>query len=143
MMFGWLPLSDRKGLPTPRVLFRHMDWCSGCFVARTHDRFIEDWLDIDRSEGDVIVLSTAYDDIDPSVIAHEHRHFQQHYFQSLPRLGACIPFDPGDGSLEAWNVGIRNFYRSQPWEMDALRYELRIAKTEKSESQRLAVMGMN
>jgi hypothetical protein len=136
-IFSWLPLSDRKGLPTPRVMYADLDWCGGCFIARTAERCIDEDFGIDRREADVIVLSTRHGDVPGSTLAHEHRHFQQHYLQALPRIGVVRPFDDAGG----WDAGIRSYYGSQAWEMDALRYSMRAHRDETCEAQWAAVFG--
>lgn len=138
-MFEWLPLSDRKTMPTPRVVYLDLAWCGGYYAGRTTTHCLDDfgsWLD--RKDGDIIVLSTHWGDPRPGVIAHEHRHLQQHYVKSLPQIGLCKGTND-DGTLGTWEREIRTFFRTQPWEMDALRYERRIAPDEVSESMVQAV----
>lgn len=140
MSFDWLPLSDRKGLPTPRVLYMDLDWCLGCFVARTPERCVEDYFGIDRSERDVIVFSTHWGELAGSVVAHEHRHFQQRYLLGLPRLGTPINQVRDVRDAAHWRAAIKRFYTSQPWEMDALRYSVRVHLDEPTEQQLEAVL---
>jgi hypothetical protein len=82
---SWLPLSDRKTMPTPAVAFMDLDWCSACYLRRgdRHENL--------ESTGatDTIILSTHWGgDIRPSCIAHEYRHMQQHYLPDLPKATA-------------------------------------------------------
>jgi hypothetical protein len=86
---------------------------------------------MDLRDGDIIMVSTHWGDPHPGVIAHEHRHFQQHYLTSLPRIGRIEPFQQSD--TEGWERAIVEFYTRQPWEMDALSYQHRIAPGETSE----------
>lgn len=123
--FSWLPLSDRKGLPTPRVLLRDLCNVGGFFAPRTKERCIDEEFGFDRRESDHIVLSTHWGEPMGSTVAHEHRHFQQHYRLLLPQLGKVLPVDFGE-TQEDWVKGIHQFYTSQPWEMDALRYSMRV-----------------
>lgn len=132
---SWLPMSDRKGLPMPRVVFRDIAWASGAFFCRMAERCFDKELDADRNDGDVLVISTHWGQPSASTIAHEHRHFQQYYCLGLPQCGVVQPFQMmGDGE-EDWRAGIRRFYRAQPWEMDALRYAMRIHRDEKCECE--------
>ena len=135
-VFRWLPLSDRKGLPTPRVLFCDAPEFGGAFYCRTLSRAVDGlWLglEFDRYEADHIVLSTHWGDTPGSVIAHEHRHLQQFYRgTSLPAIGVQQPF-ADDGTYEGWRKAIRRYYRSMPWEMDALRYSMRTHRDQTAE----------
>lgn len=140
-MFDWLPLSDRKTLPTPRVVFVDLPAWGGYFACRTVERCIDDVTDIDRRDGDLIVLSTHWGDPRPGVLAHEHRHFQQHYLPCLPLMrGGQSGFDFGN-TLESWNRTIRRYFVTQPWELDALRYERRLAPDSVNEAMVRATRG--
>lgn len=125
---NWLPNSDRKGLPTPMVAFADLDWCSGCFLpAGIRYESLES-----TGSRDVLVISTRHG-ARPATIAHEHRHFQQHYLPSLPRLFAAESLDFGV-TFDSWCAAIRKFYRGRPFEMDALRYERRHVIDEQNEA---------
>lgn len=117
---SWLPISDRKTLPTPRITFMDLDWCGGCYCARGL-RFDDMEL---TGNVDTIVVSTHFGEVKPSVLAHEFRHMQQHYLPSLPRIFAAPTLD---FSGDKWEGAIRRFYRGRPYEADALRYERRLA----------------
>lgn len=121
---SWLPLSDRKGLPTPLVAFGDFADASGYFLARgiRYDEF--------ESTGarDVLLLSTVHGPR-PATLAHEHRHFQQHYIPGLPRIFAAPALQFGD-TVTTWRRAIRAFYLTRDFEMDALRYERRLAVDE-------------
>jgi hypothetical protein len=136
---SWLPLSDRKTMPTPAVAFMDLDWCSACYLRRgdRHENL--------ESTGatDMIVLSTHWGgDIRPSCIAHEYRHMQQHYLPDLPKAYAdgMLQLDFGD-TRESWLKSIRQFYRAMPWESDALRYELRLSPDQQNEESWQASFG--
>lgn len=146
MTLQWLPLSDRKTLPTVRIAYVDIEFAGGLFACRTDGRcLLQDLgLDIDRRDGDVIVLSTHWGDPHASTIAHEHRHFQQHYFPRLPRLGMVQPFDNGgDITIGGWRRGISQFYKRQRWEMDALLYSARISRDDSVEPHLDAVFSTN
>ncbi len=131
-------MSDRKDLPTPRVIFLDTGDFSGCFYARRIERCVDDWLDIDRSEADYIVLSTHWGDVSGSTIAHEHRHLQQYYSLVLPQLPKyqMNVVNVVEGLAEAdWSREIRRYYLTQPWEMDALRYSMKTHLDEHAEEQ--------
>lgn len=136
MNFSWLPLSDRKTLPTVKVLFKDFEYASGLFYPRTPNRCVDDWLEIDRGAIDVIVLSTHWGEPQMSTIAHEYRHFQQHYISNLPHwFGQSTASCAHDGTYRGWQNMIRNFYRSQAWEMDALLYSLKYARDDYVEAE--------
>ncbi len=140
-MLDWLPLSDRKGLPTPRVVLRDVADCSGRFYCRLPYRWVEHDIDIERSERDVILLSTHWGEPSASTIAHEHRHFQQRYLTGLPQSGHYRqPFSDG-GTVEGWRIAIRRYYREHPWEMDALRYSARVHVDDHNDAQLHATFG--
>jgi len=123
---SWLPISERKGLPTPAILFHHDPQCSGCYLARG-----EPWDQLEHcGERDVLMISTAHG-ARPSTIAHEFRHMQQRYVTALPRIGFSPALDFGD-TLEAWERAVKVFYR-RPWELDALRFESRLAPDDTNE----------
>ena len=140
-MINWLPLSHRKGIPQARYVYRDVEWCSGAFFHRTEESCYDERVGLDLKDGDVILLSTHWDNIRPATIAHEFRHLSQHYSLCLPQIGQPVPTQ-SDGTYETWEKEIRRFFRRQPWEMDALRYELRHAPDETSEEMWLVTMGL-
>lgn len=134
---NWLPLSERKTLPTPRMAFIDVTGCGGYCAYRTDYHCIEELTGWDRRDGDVIVVSTAYGDYErtAATLAHEYRHLQQNYFNDLPRLGTCQPFRQD----MPWEEAIRVFYR-QPCEFDALLFEHRFAP-EETNTKSLLILG--
>lgn len=119
---SWLPLSDRKSIPTPEVAYAEMHDCGGCYVPAGYRD--DDFETTGRR--DLIVLSTAFGEPRPTTIAHEFRHLMQRYLPSLPRLRFMPALDFGE-THETWTRAIRVFYRERPFELDALRYQTRIA----------------
>lgn len=136
--FTWLPLSDRKTLPSIKVVYRDIDYAAGLFYPKHTCKWIDHDLDMDRGESDIIVLSTRWGDPTESTISHEHRHFQQHYFLGLPQIGILVPFE-NDGTHEGWKAGIKAYYQKQPWEMDALLYSERVIRNDSNDEQMEAV----
>lgn len=127
---SWLPLSDRKTMPTPEVVFLDMPWCSACYKPRG---FASDELEATVAR-DVLFISTHWGkDIRPSTFAHEYRHMQQYYIPALPKIMFDVhQLDFGD-TYDTWARALRTFYRTRPWERDALRYERTFSSDEENE----------
>lgn len=121
---SWLPMSDRKGMPTPQIAYADLDWCSGCY-CKAGTRF-EDM----EAPGarDTIFVSTRFGDVRGAVLAHEYRHLQQHYITSLPKSFNARALDFGQ-TFESWSNAIKEFYK-RPYELDALLYERRLSPDE-------------
>lgn len=118
---AWLPMSERKGMPTPEVRFLdRIDSASGYYLRRGGRN--DDYSHTGRR--DVLVIG-AHGTDRAATIAHEFRHMQQHYVLALPRIGDSPTIDFGT-TTEEWERGLRIFYR-RPWEFDALRFERRLA----------------
>lgn len=139
MTFNWLPLSDRKTLPSVRVLYVDITEAAGYFVSRTEHRCFNEEFQIERSERDVIVLSTHWGDPTGTTVAHEHRHFQQRYGLSPVRLGRPLELEPRGETYEDWAQWMRRFY-SQPWEKDALLYSLKHDRDDATQQQYEALL---
>jgi hypothetical protein len=118
--FSWLPLSDRKSMPTADVVYADVSSWSGAYVPAGYR--LEEFEH--TGSRNTIVLSTHYGETRRATVAHEFRHLMQRYLPSLPRMRLVPALDFGD-THETWAKAIRRFYRERPWEFDALRYETR------------------
>lgn len=123
---NWLPMSVRKGLPTPRVIFASREWGGRyCSTRRDCGRYIDPLTDIDCTKRGLIEINGEDSiwegsDLLPGAIAHEYRHHEQQH--SWRRFYSSVFQCRGD-----YRASIVAFFRGYPQEMDALRFQLRVA----------------
>ncbi len=127
---SWLPMSDRKTLPTPHVVMVDLPEVGGFFSPRGIPQ--RDYVPTNGSR-DIIAISTHWNDSRiASTLAHEFRHMQQWYLPGLPKW----PNSDGWMDFSDWDAAIKKFYRTRRYEMDALRYEYRLARDDTNERVR-------
>ena len=85
--------------------------------------FGDAYIPFDRG---VIFVSAEEPENIESILAHEWRHHWQLYHGNLPNKFSfnMSRFD----DWETYDVAIRDYFRSQPHEMDALMFQRRVAK---------------
>lgn len=107
--FSFLPLSERKGIPEPKVFLESSNTHYGGYYSIEHKH--------------IVVCETP--DI-ASTLAHEYRHYLQDYTNivKLPKTNNSPNFNL------PYRKMIRHYYRTKRHELDALLYELKHAKTE-------------
>lgn len=120
----WLPLSVRKGLDQPRIVFTGAADCGGRYWARARgNKPILTPFHFDRREAAIIELGCMPT---PATIAHEYRHHWQreNNIYWSPCSAAWNPIDDG------WNAywkEIRRYFTTHKDERDALLFEAKIA----------------
>lgn len=100
---SWLPLSCRKGLDTPKVIYEPTsDLYGGYYEHGTKE----------------LVIVADNEDF-ASMIAHEYCHYAQ-YFE-----GKLKPCSDGLWMFEkySYNKAIRLYFRTMWWEMEALLFQ--------------------
>ncbi len=121
---NWLPNSIRKGIPTPRLVVTDSNDYSGVFYHPTEDCEI---FDMPLDKAPVIAISSTHDHFH-SAVAHEFRHHWQLHNGLL-----------GEGNghwlhlFKSWKTyqrAIVAYFKTQPHEMDALRFERKVAPAE-------------
>ena len=111
--FNWLPLSDRKNISIPNV-----------YIEEYSEQPYGGYYQGDSTHPYIVVVDGPDTRIE-SVLAHEFRHHIQ------AELNQC--YSPHGSSFRTdlpYEDSIRLFFRTQQFEMDALLYEHRYAKTE-------------
>lgn len=111
MSITWLPLSVRKGLDTPKVVYEP-------YVDQPYGGFYRDNM----------ILVVVHDEKDAAAtIAHEYKHhIQRHTGKKF-----TVPNNVLDGfSKYSYNKAIRNYFRQMWWEMEALVFQEKHAPTE-------------
>lgn len=116
---NWLPNSIRKGITTPRIYLLEEEKWGGFYSRRTDDRCIPSDVDIDLKEGAAIVLCGLKT---IGSLAHEYRHHWQ--VESGYRFGASIWAEQTE---ETYQESIVRYFRTFPWEMDALKFQIAYA----------------
>lgn len=126
---SWLPNSALKGVSTPRVALIDSDLYGGVYYGRaerrSHPQIGGQLLDIDLSEGALIALCITQT---AGTIAHEFRHHQQAERGLIPEHGPGWYMAPG----ETYRDAIVRYFRTQWWEMDALKFEHKHAPSDTS-----------
>lgn len=120
--FNWLPNSIRKGLSTPRVVYTNSDQYGGRYIWP--DTGIIECFDMDTSEGAIIEVTSSHSTA--SILAHEFRHHWQRY---------CADLKPGKAwrqpsTMDEYKKQIIRYFRDDPFEMDALCFEIAIAPSD-------------
>jgi len=108
---NFIPLSYRKNVVLPKVIIEPdagQPYC-GYYIA-----------------GVIVVVADSYL---ASNLAHEYRHYLQDYYGCVRR---AVAVNYEDTSCENYNNFIRRYYRSSWSEMDALRFERKIAPSDLS-----------
>lgn len=111
MSINWLPLSVRKGLDTPKVLYEP-------YIGQPYGGFYHN----------NIILVVVHDEkYIPATIAHEYKHhIQRHTGKNF-----IVPNDVlAEFSKFSYNKAIRNYFRRMWWEMEALVFQEKYAPTE-------------
>lgn len=111
MSITWLPLSVRKGLDTPKIVYEsYTDQPYGGFYRNNMI------LVVVRDEKDI-----------PAIIAHEYKHhIQKHTGNKF-----IVPNDVLEGfNKYSYNRAIRNYFRRMWWEMEALVFQEKYTPTE-------------
>jgi hypothetical protein len=118
LLFNWLPIT--KGLSVPRVFVVPTYEYGGAYFRRTTERTVLKDLDVDLKESAVILLPETNAD-DAATIAHEFRHHWQ--------AENCWPiqeFKIFDFSFHNYDREINRFFKTQPAEMDALKFQAKM-----------------
>ncbi len=116
-MINWLPLSDRKNVPSVKVIIE----------PETEPRQLYGGYYINNT---IVVVQWQFDSDEKeltSTLAHEFRHHIQRYVRNVPVKN--IPVN-NTGDYEA---DITNYFRSSISELDALIYQNKTAKSESSD----------
>lgn len=120
---NWLPMSLRKGISTPRIVYGDPGFpCGGVLYFRTEYRRVLDGIDLDTKEGSVICIADPEQER-PHTLTHEWRHHWQH--ESDWDLSAPWPYHHQE-TTEAYEREIRRYFR-MPYELDALLFQHRHA----------------
>lgn len=108
---NWLPLSLRKNIVLPKVVWEEKnDQPYGGFYEKG-------------------ILTIVEDKYEASVIAHEFKHYLQDITVGIP----CVPFNMELFRGDTYNKAIRLFFRTRPWEMEALLFQHKYAPEEYTE----------
>jgi hypothetical protein len=117
MELNFLPLSHRKGISMPKVVFEPFNnqGYGGYYLPNI-----------------VVVVEPppwAFEDKTDAVLAHEFRHHTQYVTGSCPSVykGSSLDF-----SLD-YEQMVTKYFKTYPHEMDALLYEVKYAKSEISD----------
>lgn len=109
----WIPLSERKGIDPPRVIIEPY---TGQNYSGYYNTGSSTLVVVDReAEGQATIAS---------IMAHEYRHYVQ---------DVTGTFDLSAGSdvtmfdKYCYNTAIRKYFREQPFEMDALLFQAKVA----------------
>ncbi len=105
---SWLPLSERKNITLPKVIFE--DYCSQGYGGY-------------QLENTLVVVLEDEENI-PATIAHEYKHYQQ-YINGI----IFPPSRIGLFKKHSYNKAIRMYFRTQRHEMEALLFQERVAKS--------------
>lgn len=127
--FNWLPMSVRKGISTPRLLYIDEQHHYGgmYYFSMPYHYIIQEPdidLDLDLYEGGVVVV--AGENGAAHTLAHEYRH---HWQRETGRLNEGSQFDAGSD----YETSIRRFFTADPHERDALMFQHRLAPDDLSE----------
>jgi len=103
----WLPLSLRKNLPLPKVIIEPFaDQPYGGYYC------------------DNVIVAVESEDI-AATLAHEFKHHVQHQNRYIPGSD----WEQTSKGL-SYNEGIRKYFRSYWWELDALLFQEKHASSE-------------
>lgn len=125
----WLARHD-KDLPLPEIIFTpsNLDFrgqkCGGCYYKPEQNEFLYGDLFIPFDKG-VIVVGTESPELIAGTIAHEWRHhWQFHRGLSLEPSH----YDPkAFEEYTGYRAAVRKYFRTQAHELDALRYQNKVA----------------
>jgi len=109
----WIPLSERKGIDPPRVIIEPY---TGQKYSGYYNTGSRDLVVVDRENEGQVTLA--------SIMAHEYRHYTQHL---TGRFDLSTGSDLSMFDQFEYNTAIRKYFRSQPFEMDALLFQARVA----------------
>ncbi len=111
MSLTWIPLSLRKNIELPKIVYHNKnDQYGGYFIRGTKE-----------------IIVTEYEPQVPATIVHEYCHYLQDIKGILPNGSDTSMFQK-----YSYNKAIRLYFRTQWWEMEALLLEHRIHATEVS-----------
>lgn len=117
LFFSGLPVSDRKGVGTPRVVIGDTDDYGGFYIEPFDGQYLIDGKHIDADRG-IIYISTSAGK-EASTVVHEYRHHIQRTAFGC-EFKDC-PWVLGNDYKES----IIAYFKGSPTEMDAMLYEVK------------------
>lgn len=118
---NWLPMSLRKGISTPRIVYGDPGFpCGGVHYGRTPYRRILVGTDIDTKEGSVLWISDPEQE-SQHTLTHEWRHHWQN--ESGWDISGPWPYHHQE-IREDYEREIKRYFR-MPYELDALLFQHR------------------
>ena len=112
---NWLPNSMLKNIPTPEIYMVDDANYGGCYYH----------ISSKYKRGRIIIVDIA--ETIASTIAHEWRHCWQNHNNNLPEQGSSWE---QHSKGKTYKKAIISYFKDQPFEMDALLFELKHAPNE-------------
>lgn len=126
---NWLSRYD-KDLPLPEIVYSpdnvdfHGRRCGGCYYSPERNEYLFGDVYVPFDNG-VILVGAREPELMIGTLAHEWRHHWQLH-RGLAKDGSG--YNQEDfASLDTYNAAIRKYFRTQPHEMDALRFQFKHA----------------
>lgn len=118
-VINWLPLSDRKNMPSVRIEIEenYGQLYGGYYCPNT---------------ATIVAVHYAHDPLEKELatsLAHEYRHHIQHVIKNVPTVVLRVPTNIANN----YEPSIRWYFRNSISELDALFYQNKYAKCDMSD----------
>lgn len=117
---NWLPLSDRKNIDLPKVYWEEYSGQNYAGYYTASNVVKDNYIVVVYCHEWVSDYRYSLED----TLAHEFRHHIQKTLGLFKRLNSTVSTNPN------YEEGIKEFFTTYPFEMDALEYSLRLNKAD-------------